>query len=40
VERYVADENGAALCVDGFGEGEVDSCVEVLSKVDKLLVES
>ena len=38
VERYVADENGAALGVDGFCEGEVDTCVEVLStRVDKLL---
>jgi hypothetical protein len=37
VERYVADENGAALCVDGFCEGEVDTCVEVLSRVDNLL---
>jgi hypothetical protein len=33
VEGYVPDEDGAALGVNGFCEGEVDTCVIVLNRV-------
>lgn len=33
MEGYVPDEDGAALGVDGFCEGEVDTCVLVLNRV-------
>ena len=36
MECYVADENGAAFCMDSFCECEIDSCVCALSRVDEM----
>jgi hypothetical protein len=36
VEGDVPDEDGVALSVEGFGEGEVDACLKGVNRVGKL----